>query len=137
MWVTKFLTTTLIALTGLLPSSCTKTRSPAAQQKQPAANAINSAVNSPQVSTVKNLGELDLTNHFETCVNLGEGRSCFIKPTAVSRSKMQLTMSLESRSPNGKTRDLSVVQVIAKQGKPFEVAVGDMNLTLTPILAGE
>jgi hypothetical protein len=30
---------------------------------------------------------------------------------------------------------LSVVQVVTKAGKPFEVAVGNMNLTLTPLLA--
>jgi len=46
-------------------------------------------------------------------------------------------MAVESKSPNGKTRDLSVVQIITKTGKPFEVAVGDMNLTLTPKLSGD
>ena len=31
----------------------------------------------------------------------------------------------------------SVVQVVTKTGQSFEVAVGDMNLTLTPKLAAE
>ena len=86
-------------------------------------------------STNKDLGELELTNHYETCVNLGAGRSCTIKPNQLDRSNLQLTMSLESKDPSGKVKDFSVVQVVAKKGKSFEVAVGSMNLTLTPLLA--
>jgi hypothetical protein len=44
---------------------------------------------------------------------------------------------LESKNPGGKGGELSVVQVVGKTGKPFEVAVGDMNLTLTPELAAK
>jgi hypothetical protein len=138
MWVTKIFTVALVSLTGLLPSSCSKSKSAAAQH-QPAANVANSPVNQAAKvdPTQKNLGELDLTNHYETFVNLGAGKSCIIRPTAINRSKLQLTMSVESKGPNGKTRDLSVVQVVAKAGTPFEVAVGDMNLTLTPVITGE
>jgi len=32
---------------------------------------------------------------------------------------------------------LSILQVVTKSGQPFEVAVGDMNLTLTPKLVTE
>jgi len=88
-------------------------------------------------ATNKNLGELSLTNHYETCVNLGAGKSCTIRPTLMSHDNVQLTMSVESKNINGKTKDLSVVQVVAKAGKSFEVAVGDMNLTLTPKLSAE
>ena len=106
-------------------------KKPVAQQ--PAAGSVNVSGS----ETNKNLGELSLTNHFETCVNLGAGKSCTIKPTLLGRSDLQLTMAVESKAPNGKTKDLSVVQVVTKTGKPFEVAVGDLNLILTPKLSDE
>lgn len=118
----------MAALLGLLPASCTATKKISAQTP-PAAEIASVS------STNKNLGELSLTNHFETCVNLGAGRSCTIKPTLLDRSNLQLTMALESKSPGGKTTDLSVVQVVTKAGKPFEIALGNMSFTLTPLLA--
>jgi hypothetical protein len=131
MWLTKIFTAMLVALTGLLPSSCTKAKSPAAQQRVPIVNIVTSA----ESNTNQNLGELELTNHYETCVNLGAGKSCTIKPDLLDRSDLQLTMALESKGANGTLTGLSVVQVVAKTGKSFEVAVGDMKLTLTPLLA--
>lgn len=128
MWFTKIFSAVLVALTGLLPSSCTTAKKPAAQH-------VSGADIVSQSATNKNLGELSLTNHYETCVNLGAGKSCTIKPTLLEHSNLQLTMAVESKNANGKTKDLSVVQVVTKMGKPFEVAVGDMNLTLTPRLS--
>jgi hypothetical protein len=130
MWLTKFLSAAMVALLGLLPSSCTTAKKTAAQ---PASNADIVS----QSATNKNLGELSLTNHYETCVNLGAGKSCTIKPTLLEHSNLQLTMAVESKNANGKVKDLSVVQVVTKMGKTFEVAVGDMNLTLTPRLSAE
>ncbi len=118
----------MVALLGLLPSSCTAAKKTSAQGS-PAGEIVSVS------ATNKNLGELSLTNHFETCVNLGAGKSCTIKPTLLGRSNLQLIMSLQSKNSGGKTTDLSVVQVVTKTGKPFEVAVGNMNLTLTPLLA--
>jgi hypothetical protein len=125
MWLTKLLSATMALLLGLLPSSCTKAKSPSAQPVSTAEIASQSATN-------KNLGELSLTNHYETYVSLGAGKSCTIKPTVLGRSNIQLTMSLESKNPNGQINDLSVVQVVTKTGKPFEVAVGGLSLSLTP-----
>jgi hypothetical protein len=133
MWLTKFFTAVLVALTGLVPSSCTKVKSPTAQQHAPVVNIVTSS----ESNTNQNLGELELTNHYETCVNLGAGKSCTIKPNELDRSNLQLTMSLESKGANGQLNGLSVVQVVAKTGKSFEVAVGDMNITLTPKLTDE
>ena len=130
MWFTKIFSALLVALTGLLPSSCTTAKNSSAQHTSGADIVSQSATN-------KNLGELSLTNHYETCVNLGAGKSCTIKPTLLAHSNLQLTMAVESKNANGKTKDLSVVQVVTKMGKPFEVAVGDMNLTLTPRLSDE
>ncbi len=115
-------------LLGLLHSRCTTFKSASAKQGAPVVIASQSTTN-------KNLGELSLTNHYETCVNLGAGKSCTIKPTLLDRSNLQLTMAVQSKNSNGQTKDLSVVQVVTKAGKPFEVAVGNMNLTLTPLLA--
>jgi len=121
----------MVALTGLLPSSCTKAKIPAAQSHAPAATLANSSGS----STNRDLGTLEMTNHYETLVNLGEGRSCTIKPNRLERGSLQLTLSLESKDTNGKIKDFSVVQVVGKKGKSIEVAVGTMNLTLTPLLA--
>ena len=129
MWLNKFFTAVMVLLTGLLPSSCTKAKSPTAQHTP-----IVTIATSSESFTNKNLGQLELTNHYETCVNLGAGKSCTIKPTSLDHNNLQLTMSLESKNPSGKVSELSVIQVVTKTGQSFEVAVGDMNLTLTPIL---
>lgn len=132
MWFTKFFTAVMVALSGLLPSSCTKAKNPAAQSLTPAATLAAAASGS---STNKDLGTLEMTNHYETCVNLGAGRSCTIRPNRLDRASLQLTFSLESKDADGKVKDFSVVQVVGKKGKSIEVAVGSMNLTLIPLLA--
>jgi hypothetical protein len=133
MWLTKLFTALMVILTGLLPLSCTTAKKPTTQQRAP----IVTIATSSESFTNKNLGELELTNHYETCINLGAGKSCTIRPTLLGRNNLQLTMALESKNASGKVRDLSIVQVVTKTGMPFEVAVGDMNLTLTPKLAEE
>ncbi len=46
-------------------------------------------------------------------------------------------MSLECKNAHGGVKGLSIVQVVAKSGEPFDVAVGGVTLNLTPILAAE
>ncbi len=131
MWFTKIFTAMLAIMTGLLPASCSKAKSPTAQHAAP-------AVSTASLSTTnKNLGELNLTNHYETCVELGAGKTCTFKPTLLDHSNMQLTMQFETKNAGGQMQGLSIVQIVTKSGKPFEVAVGDMNVTLTPELQGE
>ena len=130
MWITKILTTALVAWLGLIPSSCSKSKNPSAQNAPGAATVSASAAN-------KNLGEVSLTNHYETCVNLGAGKSCTIKPTLLDHASVRLTMALESKNSKGGVKGLSIVQVVTKSGEQFDVAVGGMTLTLTPILAAE
>lgn len=142
MWLTKLFTAVMVVLTGLLPSSCTSTKgkSPAAQSRPSnTTNALASADNQKSANGQKapinqDLGELELTNHYETYVQLGGGKSCTIKPNALDHKNLQLTMALQSKSSDGKTTGLNVIQVVTRQGKSFEVAIGDMNLTLTPRL---
>ena len=129
----------MVVLTGLLPSSCssTKGKSPSAQKS---AVTTATAATIPTVATTsknQNLGELQLTNRYETCIELGGGKSCTIKPNLIDSKNLQLTLALQTKKPNGKTSGLSVVQVVTESGKSFEVAVGDMNFTLTPRLAAE
>lgn len=132
MWLTKIFTALMVVLTGLLPSSCTKAKNPTVEHAP-----IVTIATSSESFTNKNLGELELTNHYETRVNLGVGKSCTIKPTLLDHNNLQLTMALESKNATGETSGLSVVQIVTKTGQSFKVAVGDMNLTLTPKLAVE
>jgi len=112
---------------SLIPSSCSKVSTISKTAAKPdGTNSIVIATNA------RNLGELSLTNHYETCIQLGAGKSCTIRPNLIDRKDLQLTMSLESKKINGHTEGLIVTQVVAREGKSFEVAIGDMNLTLTP-----
>ena len=78
------------------------------------------------------LGEISLTNHYETCVLLGAGKDCILTPKMIDSHTVQLTVKVESKTAAGKTHDLSITQVITPSGKPFEVAVGGLSLSLTP-----
>jgi hypothetical protein len=134
MWLTKLFAALMAIMAGLVPSSCTSSKNPAAQPQH--APVVIIATSSESL-TNKNLGELQLTNHYETCINLGAGKSCTIRPTLLDHASLRLTMSLESKNSQGGVKGLSVVQIVTKTGQPFEVAVGDMSLTLTPVLAAE
>jgi hypothetical protein len=134
MWLTKLFAALMAILAGLVPSSCTSSKNRTAQQQH--APVVIIATSSESL-TNKNLGELQLTNHYETCINLGAGKSCTIRPTLLDHASLRLTMSLESKNSSGGVKGLSVVQIVTKTGQPFEVAVGDMSLTLTPVLAAE
>ncbi len=129
-----------ISLSGLVPSSCTKIFS-AKEAKKHAPNtrpvAANSSQTIPSASNTRDLGELELTNRYETCVNLGAGRSCTITPKLLDRDSLQLTMALQSKQANGKTAGFIVTQVVTRPGKPFEVAIGDMDITITPEIVQE
>jgi hypothetical protein len=80
------------------------------------------------------LGEITLTNHFETVVDLGSGKTCLMVTRMMDSRNLELTLSLEARNA-GKTRELSVTQISAKPGKLMEVALGGMQLSFTPKLA--
>lgn len=138
----------MVALSALLPSSCTKAKNASEAKKSAAPKSAPAAISTSSpgkpaaapaaLSTQpRNLGDLQLTNHLETFINLGAGMSCTILPTVLNRSNLQLTMSLELKGPDGSVKDLSVVRVTTKTDKPFEVAVGDMDLTLTPRISSE
>jgi hypothetical protein len=85
----------------------------------------------------RDLGAVTLTNHLETCVRLGPDKDCLVTPVVIDSHTVQLTLTVESRKPNGKMHDLSITQVVTKSGKPFEVAVGEFNFSLTPNVTSE
>jgi hypothetical protein len=115
----------MIFLTGLLPASCHKQ---APQQKSAAPTVVASWTNSPN----RNLGEISLTNHNETCVRLVSGESCTLTPKLLDKNNVQIVLALESKNDFGETHDFAVTQVITQTEKPLEIAVGDLNLTFTP-----
>ena len=131
MGITNFATVMVALSMSWLPLSCSKssTAQPHTVSSTPA------QVSKP--SNLKNLGELALTNHIETCVNLGAGNSCTITPTLLDGKNLQLVMALESKKKDGKMAGLSVVEVVAHSGQSFDIAVGDLDITLTPELAAE
>ena len=83
-------------------------------------------------NTLHSLGEVSLTNHCETRVQLGGGKNCLLVPKFVGSHDVELMVSLESRTPAGKTLDLTVTQVTAKSGKPLDIALGDYQISFTP-----
>lgn len=109
-------------------SGCTKSAAPAASAKKPA-----TAEAAP--SKVKDLGILQMTNHYETCVKFGPDRNCRIVPKMLDRHDVQLTLTLESKSHDGKTSGLSVVQLTGKTQQAFEISIGDTDFTFTPQIA--
>ena len=126
----------MLLLTGLFLVGCEKTipRSKNAVA-EPAANVRNGNAETNLVS--RDLGTVTLTNHYETSVSLGAGKDCLITPKMLDGHNMQLTLAVESKTAKGKVCALSITQVVARSGKPFEVAVGDFSFSLTPIVTAE
>jgi hypothetical protein len=128
-----------VVLTGLLASGCKRHPSEAPVEED--TNAVALATNAPAVPAVpassrtRDLGVLQLTNHCETHIQLGAGKSCTITPHLIDPKHLQLTMVLESKRPDGKTRGLNVMKVITQPDAQFEVDFGSLNLTLTPQIA--
>ena len=84
-----------------------------------------------------NFGELSFTNHYERKISLGRHKNCLVVPRVIDRSTVEMTLSLETRTPAGKVQDLTVMQITTKTGKPMEVAVGDFKFSMTPMLVGQ
>ena len=83
------------------------------------------------------LGAVSLTNHYETSVSLGKGRSCILTPNMIDSRNVQLTLTVESKDRGGHVHDLSITQVIVRPGKPLNAAVGGYSFSLTPNMVSE
>jgi|SRR5450756_1525998 len=126
MGISHIATSIAVFVTGLMPMSCHKT----ATQTTTPVTVTTVTVNSTNI--LHNLGEVSLTNHCETRVQLGGGKNCLLVPRMVDSRNFELTVSLESRSTAGKTLEMTVTQVTTKSGKALELAVGDYQLSFTP-----
>ena len=132
MGISQIISVVALSLTGLLPASCHKI-SPQQKSTPPAVLAIATSNTTSQADDIlHNLGVVMLTNHNETCVQLGGGKNCMLTPKMLDRQNVQITLAVESKTANGKTQDLSVTQVVTRSGKPLEVAIGDFALSFTP-----
>jgi hypothetical protein len=118
-----------ISLGGLVPSSCSKT--PAPPQRARAAGTNVAATQ----SKTRDLGVIQLTNRYETEIDLGKGESCTITPRLLGRRDLQLTLSFGSKNADGRPTGLYVTQVVTQPDKPFDITVNDIDLAFTPRLA--
>jgi len=124
-----------ISLLGLLPLGCSKAPAPSPRAQAAGTNSIVATTNSvAPPSTTMELGVIQLTNRYETHIDLGKGRSCTITPQLLDRRNVQLTLSFGSKNAAGKPTGLCVTRVIAKSDQPFDITVNDMALTFTPKL---
>ena len=114
-----------ISLSGLWPSSCSKAPSPQSAQ----AAGANAAATP---SKTKELGVIQLTNHYETQIDLGKGQSCTITPRLLDRHNIQLTLSFGTKNAAGKPIGLCVTRVVAQPDKPFDITVKDVDISFTP-----
>ena len=83
-------------------------------------------------SKTRDLGVIQLTNHYETEIDLGTGKSCTITPRLLDRRELQLTLSFGTKNAAGRPTGLSVTRVTAQPDQPFDITVNDMALTFTP-----
>jgi hypothetical protein len=124
MGISQTTTAIMVFLTGLLPASCQKNAG-----KADPASAVIVATNGV---SLRNLGEIVLTNANETCLLLADGQHCIFTPKLIDAKSFRLTVAVESPNANGETEAFSVSQVTASLGKPLELAVGNLNITFTP-----
>jgi hypothetical protein len=100
-------------------------------------NAAPAATNAPPAPVHfrgKDLGVVLLTNRCETRIQVGDGKNCAIKALLLDSQRLQLTMTLETKLADGKTRGLKITTVVAKPDQPFEVDFGSLVFALTPQL---
>jgi hypothetical protein len=129
MGITQTTSVVMIFLTGLLPASCHKT---APQQKSASPTVVAVGTNNAARPGIRNLGEISLTNHNETCLWLATGESFTLTPKLLANQNVQITLAVESKNEFGETHNFAAAQVIGQTGKPLEVALGGLNLTFTP-----
>jgi hypothetical protein len=132
MEINQITSAVMVFLTGLLPASCHK----ADAKKSPPSAIVANATNSNVRLISGNIGQITLTNHADTCVEFANGASCILTPKIVDRNSVRITLALEFKDDYGETKDISVTEVVATQGKPTEVALGKMNLNFTPVIVG-
>jgi hypothetical protein len=121
------ITGVVVSVTSLL--GCHKAAAPAATAK---------GANPAAAESIKDLGIVQMTNNYETCVSVGQGKDCRMVPKILGRKDIQITVTFESKKPDGTTTGLSIVQLQGSSEKPFEVSIGtNTDFTFTPEVAAE
>ena len=134
MGISQITSSVLVFLTGLLPASCHKT-SPE-QKATPASALVQTNATGGQSFRI-NLGTIPLTNNSDTCVLFSTGESCTMTPRLLDAKTARITLTFESKNEYGETKNFSVRQVTASQGKPVEITMGTFNLSFIPTVTPE
>jgi len=133
-------------VTGLVPLNCqhkaplpkTVPPAPAAVAPGSATHSVNSTNTAASIdSTLRDLGEVVLTNRCERSLELGAGKECILRPNMIDKQNAELTVTYETKMPTGQIQDMIITQVNAKNGEPTEVTVGDFQFNLTPNIISE
>lgn len=132
MGISQITSAALVFLTGLLPASCHKN---ADHQKDSSAASASASTNANPNLITGSIGQILLTNRSEVSVLFANGANCTLTPKAVDAQNIQITVALETLKQDGDTKEFAVKQIVAKNGKPVEVAVGNMNISFTPVMA--
>ena len=130
MGLSHITTSISVFLAGLLPMSC---QHKAATTKATPGTTLAATTN----SNLHDLGEVALTNHYETCVQLGGGKDCILRPKMIDAKNAEITLTFESKTPAGKLHDMTVTQVTTRSGTPLQLAFGDVQLNFTPTVVSE
>ena len=126
MVLKSLITGVAVSLAGFF--GCSKAAAPATSAK---------ATQAAGESNVKDLGILQMTNNYETCVSFGPGKDGRMVPKLLDRKNLEITLTVESTKPDGKPSGLSVVQLEGTVQKQFEVTIGNTDFTFTPQIAAE
>jgi hypothetical protein len=138
----KISTAAALLLAGLLLTGCDKLTSlynkvtnkgPAKKDSVTASNGSGSDTN----LISRDLGTIMLTNHYETAVSIGTNQDCLLDARLVSDRDIQLTVTVETKTTDGKIHDMAMTEVGARLGKPVDVSVGGFNFTLTPSMQAD
>lgn len=132
MTITTIASAVAIALASFVPASCHTINGKSTAHFQ---SATNDLINLDGTNCF--LGDLMLTNHMETIVKIGQNKKCFFTTRMIDHKNAQITLALECKETNSKTGNLSVTQIVAKQDKPFELALGNCSLSFTPHIVSE
>ncbi|MFZ0827380.1 MAG: hypothetical protein WAO02_08140 [Verrucomicrobiia bacterium] len=145
MGINQIILIAAIVLTGLLASGCKPSEPAAPKANTNAVQAVSNAVHVPSPSPApasarartRDLGVLQLTNRWETRIQLDADKSCAITPHLIDPTHLQLTMVLESKMPDGKINGLNIIKVVSQPNQQFEFDFDGVSLTVTPQMAGE
>lgn len=127
--------TLALGLGALFTSSCSKSQAMQRPSLESAALAAAAAGSSATAPRIKDLGIIELTNHYETQISIGQDRTCTITPNVLDRRNLELILSFGTKNAQGKTIGLSVTRVTAEPDRPLDITVNDLDLTFIPKMA--